>query len=269
MSQQRRTRVPADTRKKLLQAAMQEFTQSGYANASIERIAARAGYTKGAFYSKFANKEVILFELLEERFAYENERGSEVFARMHNPDAGLSAIGVFIDKTYDEGRGWMLLTIEIWLLAARDREFGDRYNALYARQRALSAATLAKVFRGAGRRVPRDIEMIAAGFNALGYSLVLRQAGHSGALHGGTPGSLYTQFLKYALAAAEPVSRGGRANNSDAIRRQLQSAIMALTDGTKKGDASLLKFLVAASLLNRADLSREGSKWASGDRIPT
>ena len=41
------------------------MARDGYSGATIERIAEEAGYSKGAFYSNFENKEDIFLQLLE------------------------------------------------------------------------------------------------------------------------------------------------------------------------------------------------------------
>ena len=47
----------ARTRSALLEAAARGFSRYGYANLRLERVAADAGYTRGALYHLFANKE--------------------------------------------------------------------------------------------------------------------------------------------------------------------------------------------------------------------
>jgi len=44
----------AQTRERLLDAAAQVFAQRGFEAASLDEVAAAAGYTKGAVYSNFA-----------------------------------------------------------------------------------------------------------------------------------------------------------------------------------------------------------------------
>src|SRR6266404_7451504 len=56
----------AATRRKLLAAAKRIFAQQGFEAARLEDIAAGAGYTRGAFYANFEDKEEIFFALLEE-----------------------------------------------------------------------------------------------------------------------------------------------------------------------------------------------------------
>jgi AcrR family transcriptional regulator len=56
--------VPADTRTRLLQAAMTEFIESGFAGTDTNRIARRAGFAPQTFYRWFADKTAIFIEVL-------------------------------------------------------------------------------------------------------------------------------------------------------------------------------------------------------------
>ncbi|REF00767.1 TetR/AcrR family transcriptional regulator [Thermomonospora umbrina] len=47
----------ARTRSALLEAAARQLSTRGYANLALERVASEAGYTRGAVYHLFANKE--------------------------------------------------------------------------------------------------------------------------------------------------------------------------------------------------------------------
>src|SRR5690349_8455643 len=62
-----RAESQARTRAALLQAGAEVFVERGFAGSSVEAIAARAGFTRGAFYSNFASKEELFAELLQER----------------------------------------------------------------------------------------------------------------------------------------------------------------------------------------------------------
>jgi AcrR family transcriptional regulator len=65
----RRTREEqrAETRARLLEAAGEVMAAKGFDGASIDEITARAGYTRGAFYSNFSGKAELLVELCERR----------------------------------------------------------------------------------------------------------------------------------------------------------------------------------------------------------
>src|SRR3954465_6094287 len=55
------------TRQELLTAAEECFVTGGFHATSVEQVADRAGYTKGAVYSNFASKEDLFFAIYERR----------------------------------------------------------------------------------------------------------------------------------------------------------------------------------------------------------
>lgn len=63
----RRTkRESLETRAKLLDAALDVFSEKNFSNASLTEISARAGMSKGALYWHFRNKNDLLLRLVEE-----------------------------------------------------------------------------------------------------------------------------------------------------------------------------------------------------------
>jgi len=61
-----RLRDPERTRERLLQAASREIYRSGFQSASLDRILASAGVTKGALYYHFKNKDALGYAVVEE-----------------------------------------------------------------------------------------------------------------------------------------------------------------------------------------------------------
>ncbi len=110
--------------------------------ASIDLIAAEAGYTKGAFYANFANKEELFLVLLDEKFAAEFERLETAMAGSGEPaDEARRAAESFL--TYvDRDPEWPRLYQEFATHAARNEAFRTEFAA---RQRALRAR-IADVF---------------------------------------------------------------------------------------------------------------------------
>src|ERR1700719_4220477 len=66
MSRKRMTREDSrdQTTQRLLDAAQKLIAKKGLTAASVEDIAAAAGYTRGAFYSNFSGKGDLFIELL-------------------------------------------------------------------------------------------------------------------------------------------------------------------------------------------------------------
>lgn len=56
------------TREYLLEAAARVFAERGFNGASLDEVAATAGFTKGAVYSNFKNKDDLFMALLESEY---------------------------------------------------------------------------------------------------------------------------------------------------------------------------------------------------------
>src|SRR2546423_10413157 len=63
-----REQSKAHTRERLLEAARSVFASSGFHGASVEEIAATAGFSTGALYSNFDGKEDLFLALLEREY---------------------------------------------------------------------------------------------------------------------------------------------------------------------------------------------------------
>src|SRR5436309_2296493 len=59
----------AMTRRHLLDAAAIVFAEQGFHGATLDQVAATAGFTKGAVYSNFASKDDLFLELLDDRIS--------------------------------------------------------------------------------------------------------------------------------------------------------------------------------------------------------
>jgi AcrR family transcriptional regulator len=82
----------AQTRSALVEAAARGLSRYGYSNLVLERVAAEAGYTRGALYHLFAGKEDLALAVVEwVREAWYGEVGS-LFGEHADPVATLVAV---------------------------------------------------------------------------------------------------------------------------------------------------------------------------------
>jgi AcrR family transcriptional regulator len=81
MSRVRTRPTRDDTRDKLFEAAARVFEEQGINAASIETIAAAAGFTRGAFYSNFDSKEELIFAMLEDQVEQSIRRHLDLLAK--------------------------------------------------------------------------------------------------------------------------------------------------------------------------------------------
>jgi len=99
MSRVRTRPTRDDTREKLFEAAARVFEEQGIGGASIETIAAAAGFTRGAFYSNFDSKDELIIAMLEDHVAQSARRHLDLLARHRNLADFIEAM-----KTMDRGQ---------------------------------------------------------------------------------------------------------------------------------------------------------------------
>jgi len=75
-----RAELREQTRARLLDAAEELFAERGIAATPIEDIAERAGYSRGAFYSNFDDKDAIVMAILERCVERNNDEVEKLFA---------------------------------------------------------------------------------------------------------------------------------------------------------------------------------------------
>jgi AcrR family transcriptional regulator len=119
-------------RTELLEAARTEFLRAGYHGATLDQIAATAGYTKGVVYSRFASKADLFLALLEERIEQRLVQ-NEAFARTLEGVGGVDELVQRWAEIQTEDEAWTLLVIEFRVHASRDPELKRRYAALHER----------------------------------------------------------------------------------------------------------------------------------------
>jgi AcrR family transcriptional regulator len=119
----------ASTRAALLRSASRLICRHGMQGASIDAIAADAGFTKGAFYANFASKQALFLTMLEQKFAMAL---SDLEAAM--PGAGVPAEEAdraaerFLAYANSDPQ-WPRLYQEFATLAARDEQFREQLAA--------------------------------------------------------------------------------------------------------------------------------------------
>ena len=139
MSRVRTRPTRDDTRDKLFEAAARVFEADGIGGASIEAIAAEAGFTRGAFYSNFKSKDELIFAMLEDHVERSIRRNMEILAQHKNLDDFIAAL-----KTMDRGRQdpltrSPLLHIEMILFVARaEKRRPELANRLRARRKLIA-----------------------------------------------------------------------------------------------------------------------------------
>jgi AcrR family transcriptional regulator len=151
-----------ETRAALLRAASRTICELGMHGASIDRIAAEAGYTKGAFYAHFASKEDLFLVMLDQHFATELARLEAVLTGAGDPvEETRSAAEGFLDHIALDPE-WRRLYQEFATHAARHETFRAEFAARQRTLRERIAALLTRWGADLGLTPPVPPEDVAA-----------------------------------------------------------------------------------------------------------
>lgn len=154
----RRDEQQRHIRAQLLDAAERVFARQGYQGASIQAIAAEAGYSHGAIYSNFNGKEDLFLVLVEERV---DARLARVYqaadAELSRGATPLEAARRFVAMLQQEQHAYLLM-VDFWNQAVREPKAAARFAERHARLRALIGRIVEGIARdtGAELTLPRD-----------------------------------------------------------------------------------------------------------------
>ena len=117
MARMSRAESQAQTRSQLIATAKRLFFTDGYRPTSLEKVADAAGYSKGAVYSNFRNKDELCAAVLDEIRA---ERLAEVLDLFSRPDR-FEALRDWAERVIGDP-GWTPLEAEFALHARPNEE---------------------------------------------------------------------------------------------------------------------------------------------------
>lgn len=184
MKRKRRTQEQRrqETREEILASASRVFARLGFHATSLEAIADEAGFSRGAVYYNFADKEELFLELLDRRCAERAEDLREVFTGGNGDvaatgeQAQLAARHALDAMTGDPQ--WRALYLEFLAHAARDRDFRRRFARRTNEMRGALDEIVVERTEPVADALPMSPEQLAATIDALGVGLLAHHMLH-------------------------------------------------------------------------------------------
>jgi AcrR family transcriptional regulator len=200
-----REQSKANTRERLLVAARKVFARHGFHGASVEEIAAEAGFSTGALYSNFDGKEDLFLVLMEREI---DEHAREI------------ADAVRVRQTVSEratggARQWMtmierepevlLLFMEFWAYGVRDAGVRPKVAARFAQVREMLTRLIADSAREFDLELDIPAEQLAVAIDAIADGIARQKLADPEAV----PDDLMGRVLSVLLAGATRPARTG------------------------------------------------------------
>jgi AcrR family transcriptional regulator len=178
MKRKRRTQAERrhETREEVLAAASRVFARKGFHGTSLDAVAEEAGFSRGAVYYNFADKEELFLELLDRRCAERARDIREVFSTgaddiTATAEQAQAAARDALDAMIGDPE-WRALYLEFLAHAARDtgfrRAFAKRTKEMRAALDEVVVERAALVDEAALGMSPQELAVV---IDALGVGL--------------------------------------------------------------------------------------------------
>jgi len=159
------------TREHLLDAALEVFSRRGYYAATVDEIAAEAGYSKGAVYSNFSNKEELFLALIDRRFAAESQGYPGIINFMNE---GQLEEGSDFKEQVMKDRTWNILMVEFFLYTIREGNHLDEFAGRFAQLRGVMEKNLSTLYAKLGKKPMVPVAELPWSVFSLGIGMMLQ-----------------------------------------------------------------------------------------------
>ena len=142
---------------RLIEAAERLFIRKGFDDASVEEISETAGYSRGAFYSNFDDKEQVFLAVIDRR---RPKALDDIFQQVSEPAERIAAVREWFSNQW-RLKDFIALRMEFSRRAMRDRSVRKHLAELRRRELETYAASVGR-YLGATDGVPADRPEIVA-----------------------------------------------------------------------------------------------------------
>src|SRR5271165_3968254 len=158
------------TRMRLIEAAEKLFIRKGFDDASVDQISELAGYSRGAFYSNFEDKEQVFLALMDRRRPNFPKALDEIFQQTPEPAERIAAVREWFSNQW-RLKDFIALRMEFSRRAMKDRSVRKHLAELRREELETYAASVGR-YLGATYGAPADpSEVVALALLAVAHGL--------------------------------------------------------------------------------------------------
>jgi AcrR family transcriptional regulator len=163
------------TRDRLLDAAQAAFASRGFYGATLEEISESAGYSRGAVYSNFADKDELFLAVMDRRSHQEIDEIADLLQRDPRPDAFFEALRDRDRRRHPEAERWFMLSTEFFLYAMRNPKVRPQLARFEQTIRAAMSRAVVAVYESVGVPPPMPLEQTGLIVQALDQGLAIQR----------------------------------------------------------------------------------------------
>jgi AcrR family transcriptional regulator len=161
-------------RARLLEAAADVLGERGFAGASVEEVSARAGFSRGAFYSNFRDKEELFLEVLERHSAERVGELEQLVGPDTTPEMFVTALHDFVERRSAGRRHRFERYMGVWLHAATQPSLRARLARVERRRQSIFADAVSRMFGAMGLEPPVPPDQLGALLSALDHGTAVQ-----------------------------------------------------------------------------------------------
>jgi len=149
------------TRTTLIDAAADVFAKRGFHAASLEEIAETAGFTRGAIYKNFENKEELFFAVIERRIDAQLTAFRDALRDDSTAATDPGRLAAIWEDALAFDKDWFTLDLEFRLYAMRNDDARERWVAHEHEFRKLVAHFIEEMQKALGTSTTIDADTMA------------------------------------------------------------------------------------------------------------
>ncbi|MDN5919707.1 MAG: TetR/AcrR family transcriptional regulator [Pseudonocardia sp.] len=169
----RRRPTRAQTRQKVLDAALEVFGEQGIQGGSLDAVAEAGRLSKGAIYSNFTSKTELVVTLVQENVLNRVGLGLEAVSHARDPRDALTLLSEAMTRALKDDQVRHRLVAELYCLAHRDPQLAEALKASRIRARARGAESLRQGAEFLGITLPMPAEHLIVVLIALHNGLAM------------------------------------------------------------------------------------------------
>lgn len=133
------------TRMRLIEAAEALFIQQGFDTTSVDDISELAGYTRGAFYSNFEDKDQVFLAVIERNWPSVSKPVDEILQKLEEPAERAAAVRVWYSNQWRH-KNFITLQMDFARRAMKDRSARKHLAKLRCQELDAVSASLVRYF---------------------------------------------------------------------------------------------------------------------------